>query len=204
MTVSDDIATLARWMAADFTNQQQAFDNPPLFAHVRACLRPLFLENFGGISFYLEQAYQYNLNQPYRTRVLRIKPESETEVEGNAKSLIIENYAIEQAEEFFGASRDPQRLATLTPERLERLCGCNFLVVRQNNGFEGVVEPGNNCRVERNGQSTYLDSRFEISEHHFRTLDRGRNLDTGERVWGSVAGAFEFERVTSFAHELRL
>ncbi|MFO8040594.1 MAG: chromophore lyase CpcT/CpeT [Sodalinema sp.] len=204
MTVSDDIATLARWMAADFSNQQQAFDNPPLFAHVRACLRPLSLTELDGISFYLEQAYQYDLNRPYRTRVLRIKPESETEVEGNAKSLIIENYAIERAEEFFGASRDPQRLATLTPDRLERLCGCNFVVVRRDHDFEGVVEPGNNCRVERNGQSTYLDSRFEIGEHHFRTLDRGRNLDTGERVWGSVAGAFEFQRVTSFAHELRL
>ena len=78
------------------------------------------------------------------------------------------------------------------------------MVERQENSFAGVVEPGNQCIVERNGQTTYLDSRFEISEHHFRTLDRGRNPETGERVWGSVAGAFEFERVTSFAQELDL
>jgi hypothetical protein len=35
MTHSSDIATLARWMASDFSNQQQAFDNPPLYAHIR-------------------------------------------------------------------------------------------------------------------------------------------------------------------------
>ncbi|MCC5898013.1 MAG: chromophore lyase CpcT/CpeT [Phormidium sp. BM_Day4_Bin.17] len=196
MTNSDDITTLARWMASDFSNQQQAFDNPPLFAHVRACLRPLPSDKFGGISFYLEQAYQYALNRPYRTRVLMLKQED--------GGLIIENYAIENAEELFGASREPHRLQSLTPERLTRLCGCNFVVERQETSFTGVVEPGNQCCVERNGQSTYLDSRFEISEHHFRTLDRGRNPETGERVWGSIAGAFEFERVTSFAHELAL
>ncbi|HEY9819830.1 MAG TPA: CpcT/CpeT family chromophore lyase, partial [Candidatus Sericytochromatia bacterium] len=31
MTHSTDIAALARWMAADFSNQPQAFENPPMF-----------------------------------------------------------------------------------------------------------------------------------------------------------------------------
>ena len=71
MTHSTDIATLARWMAADFSNQQQAFDNPPLFAHIRVCMRPLPLSVLNGVSFIVEQAYDYMLSNPYRVRVLK-------------------------------------------------------------------------------------------------------------------------------------
>jgi hypothetical protein len=66
MTHSSDIATLARWMASDFSNQQQAFDNPPLYAHIRVCMRPLPYGLLSGVSLYLEQAYDFALNQPYR------------------------------------------------------------------------------------------------------------------------------------------
>ena len=41
MTHSTDIVTLARWMAADFSNQAQVFENPAFFAHIRVCMRPL-------------------------------------------------------------------------------------------------------------------------------------------------------------------
>ena len=46
MTHSPDIVTLARWMAADFSNQAQVFENPAFFAHIRVCMRPL---DWGGI-----------------------------------------------------------------------------------------------------------------------------------------------------------
>ncbi|MBP0000356.1 MAG: chromophore lyase CpcT/CpeT [Cyanobacteria bacterium SID2] len=198
MTHATDIKTLARWMASDFTNRQQAFDNPPLFAHVRACMRPLSADLLPGVSLYLEQAYEYALNRPYRTRVLHL----ESVGEGSDAQIVVANYAIDNGEEFFGASREPQRLQTLSCDRLKRLSGCNFLVDWTGHSFKGTVEPGKGCLVERNGKTTYLDSTFEISENSFTTLDRGLDLETGERVWGSIAGTFEFERIASFADEL--
>ena len=72
MTHSTDITTLARWLAADFSNQQQAFDNPPLFAHIRVCIRPLPYQLLNGLSLYVEQAYDIALNQPYRVRILKL------------------------------------------------------------------------------------------------------------------------------------
>ncbi|MBW3586704.1 MAG: chromophore lyase CpcT/CpeT, partial [Cyanobacteria bacterium 0813] len=53
MSHSTDIVTLARWMAADFSNQAQAFENPPFFAHIRVCMRPLPVEVLDGLSLYL-------------------------------------------------------------------------------------------------------------------------------------------------------
>jgi len=198
MTHATDLDTLARWMASDFTNQQQAFDNPPIFAHVRACMRPLPAGLLDGTALYLEQAYEYNLKSPYRTRVLNLKL-----VESDGKPQIaIENYAIEGKEDLYGAAREPDRLTALTADRLEKLPCCDFLVTWTGDCFEGTVEDGKGCMVERNGKMTYLQSTFQIFADRFTSLDRGYDPTTHERVWGSIAGPFDFRRVASFADEL--
>jgi hypothetical protein len=194
MTHSTDIVTLARWMAADFSNQAQAFENPPFFAHIRVCMRPLPLELLSGISFYVEQAYDYMLNSPYRVRVLKLV--------GAGDRIEIENYCIQQEEQFYGAARDLQRLQALSSDRLEKLPGCNMIVRWTGHSFKGEVEPGKACTVMRKGRKTYLDSEFEIDEDKFISLDRGRDPETDEHVWGSVAGPFHFIRWHSFADEV--
>jgi hypothetical protein len=196
MTHSTDIVTLARWMAADFSNQEQAFENPPFFAHIRVCMRPLPLDLLSGVSFYVEQAYDYMLHSPYRVRVLKLV---------NAGDRIeIENYTIQQEEEFYGASRDFKRLQALSAERLDKLPGCNAIVQWTGHGFKGTVEPGKCCMVVRQGKTTYLDSEFEIDGDKFISRDRGRDPETDEHVWGSVAGPFYFVRWHSYADEVKL
>ncbi|MFE4105877.1 chromophore lyase CpcT/CpeT [Almyronema epifaneia] len=194
MTHATDIVTLARWMAADFSNQQQAFDNPPLFAHIRVCMRPLPHNLLSGQSLYLEQAYDFAINQPYRARVLKLL------VKGDR--IEIENYTLRDQEQFFGAARDRDRLAKLTADQLEWMPRCNMQVEWTGSSFKGAVEPGNACFVERKGQKTYLDSEFEINGDWFRSWDRGRDPDTHEHVWGALAGPFQFVRKQSFASEV--
>jgi CpeT/CpcT family (DUF1001) len=196
MTNSTDIATLARWMAADFSNQEQAFENPPFFAHIRVCMRPLALEVLSGLSFFVEQAYDYMLNDPYRVRVLKLV--------NTGSNIAIENYTVKNEESFYGASRNLQLLKTLTANDLEKLPGCDMIVEWTGRSFKGKVEPGKGCIVVRKGQQTYLDSEFEIDEEKFISLDRGRDLDNDEHIWGSVAGPFYFVRWGSFAEEVRV
>jgi hypothetical protein len=196
MTSSTDIATLARWMAADFSNQEQAFENPPFFAHIRVCMRPLPLEVLSGISFFVEQAYDYMLNQPYRVRVLKL-----LKVENHIE---IENYTVKEENKFYGASRNPQRLKALNAEDLEKLPGCNMIVEWTGHSFKGKVEPGKGCIVFRKEKRTYLDSEFEIDVEKFISRDQGRDLETDEHVWGSVAGPFYFVRWASFADEIKV
>ena len=196
MTHSTDIGTLARWMAADFSNQEQAFENPPFFAHIRVCMRPLPLELLSGVSLLVEQAYDYMLNNPYRMRVLKL-----ITVE---QRIEIENYTVKQEEQLYGASRDPKRLQAMKAEQLEKLPGCNMIVEWTGHSFKGHVEPGKACIVVRKGQSTYLDSTFEIDQDKFISCDRGRDRETDEHIWGSVAGPFHFVRWASFADEVKL
>ncbi|GAB4136049.1 MAG: chromophore lyase CpcT/CpeT [Cyanobacteria bacterium J069] len=196
MTHSTDIAALARWMAADFSNQAQAFENPPFFAHIRVCMRPLPNELLSGISLFVEQAYDYALNDPYRLRVLKLI---------NAGDHIeIENYTVKDEADLYGASRDLAQLSKLTSDRLEKLPGCNMIVEWTGHSFRGQVEPGKACMVTRRGKETYLDSEFEIDDQIFISLDRGRDPETDEHLWGSVAGPFHFVRWASFADEVTL
>ncbi|MFN6525307.1 chromophore lyase CpcT/CpeT [Nostoc sp. ChiSLP03a] len=196
MTHSTDIATLARWMAADFSNQEQAFENPPFYAHIRVCIRPLPLELFSGVSLFLEQAYDFALNQPYRMRVMKLIPA--------ANHIAIEHYTVKQEEKFYGASREPERLKELSLDQLEKMPGCNMIVEWTGKSFKGRVEPGKGCIVFRDGKNTYLDNEFEIDAKEFFSLDRGRDLDTDERLWGSIAGPFHFLRWGNFADEVKV
>jgi hypothetical protein len=196
MTHATDIATLARWMAADFSNQAQAFENPPLYAHIRVCMRPLPSGIVSGVGFYVEQAYDYMINSPYRARVLRL-----VEHEGHIE---IENYLLSDEKSFYGASRDVERLTSLSADHIQRMEGCNMIVEWTGHSFKGNVEPGKACMVVRKGRTTYLDSEFEIDGEKFISLDRGRDPDTDEHVWGSIAGAFHFVRWQSFADEVHL
>jgi len=196
MTHSTDIPTLARWMASDFSNQEQAFENPPFFAHIRVCMRPLPLDLLSGVSFYVEQAYDYMLNDPYRVAVNKLVDA------GN--HIEIENYRVKNAEKFYGASRNLEVLQTLEPNDLEKISGCNMIVEWTGHSFKGAVEPGKSCIVFRKGKNTYLDSEFEIDAEKFISKDRGRDLETDEHIWGSVAGPFHFVRWQSFASEVKI
>ena len=196
MTHSTDINTLVRWMAADFSNQEQAFENPPFFAHIRVCMRPLPWSLLSGTSLFLEQAYDFMLNTPYRLRVFKLS------VVDNRIEL--ENYTVKDQEKFYGASRNLERLQQLKADQLEKLSGCDMIVEWTGNSFNGYIKPGKACIVVRKGKETYLDNSFEIDEKKLISYDRGLDPQTDEQVWGSVAGPFHFTRWTSFADEVDL
>jgi hypothetical protein len=194
MTHSRDIITLARWMAADFSNQEQAFANPPLFAHIRVCMRPLPESLMEGTSLFLEQAYDFMLDRPYRLRILKLNV-----VDGQIE---LENYKVKEEEKFFGASRNPEKLKHLTADLIEKLPGCDMTVEWTGHSFKGQIKPGKACIVERKGKITYLDNTFEIDEEKLISYDRGRDPETDELIWGSIAGPFHFIRWQSFAKEI--
>ena len=198
MTHSTDIPTLVSWMAGDFSNQAQAFENPPFFAHIRVCMRPLPYALMDGVGLFLEQAYDFQLHNPYRLRVLKFVAID--------NKIEIEHYTIEpEAEaEFHGAARNPALLQQLTRDKIVKMSGCTMITEWTGTTFKGYVEPGKGCKVFRNGKDTYLDNSFEISPQQLISLDRGLDMETNERVWGSIAGPFEFTQTVSFADEVEV
>lgn len=183
---------LVRLLCAGFSNQQQAFENPPLYAHILVKVRPL--PQLAPGSLLLDQSYAINPAAPYRLRVLR--PEL------GPDGLVIHNQALTDDQRFWGAIDDPERRHQIQPSDLRPLEGCAYLVREQGDGFVGEVEPGCRCLVERKGQTTYLVSRLELSPEGMRTIDRGHDPQSHALVWGSLAGEFEFERVADYSNDI--
>lgn len=198
LTKPNDVYILAQWLAGDHSNWAQAIDNPPFFAHIRVGIRPLpnpITED--GVWLFLEQAYDYELHHPYRTAVLHL-------IYQNDRIEMI-NYRLKNAETFFGASRDRDRLVALDAAAIAQLEGCTQWVQRADlHTFKGAVEPGKKCCINRKGVDTYLTIEFEVTENTYSSLDRGYDIVTDERVWGSIAGAFEFTKKLSFSNEISL
>jgi len=190
--MSTPLARLLRLLSAGFSNQHQAFENPPLYAHILVKFRPLPQLELG--SLLLEQSYAINPAAPYRIRVLRAEQQGE--------GLIIHNQALHEDQRFWGAVDDPAKRAAITAEDLRSLEGCAYVVRETSAGFSGEVEPGCRCMVERKGALSYLVSSFELTERGMRTIDRGHDPTSHEQLWGSLAGPFEFERTEDYSQEL--
>lgn len=193
-TTCDDLVTLARWMAGDFSNYKQAFENPKQYAHIHVFFRPLAFEFFSGIGLYSEQVYDYDLWRPYRQGIHRLVDQGD--------QIYIENYSIKNAFLYAGAARETSILKTITPDCIERRSHCSMIFKRDGARFHGSVEPGNQCLIEKNGCQTYLVSEVEVTETTWASLDRGMDVTTHEQVWGSTSGPLRFEKKESFADEV--
>jgi CpeT protein len=191
---SSDLLTLARWMAGDFSNYQQARDNPQNYAHIHVFFRPLPFEFFAGIGFYSEQVYDYDLWSPYRQGVHRLVDQGD--------QIYIENYGLKDAYLYAGAARELDILKTITPACIERRYHCAMVFKRDGDLFRGAVEDGNACLIERDGCQTYLVSEVEVTETTWASLDRGMDVNTHEQIWGSTLGPLQFEKKESFAPEV--
>ncbi|MGC1305973.1 MAG: chromophore lyase CpcT/CpeT [Phormidesmis sp.] len=204
-STSQDFITLIQWMAGDFSNFKQSQAHPTDFAHIRIFFRPLPFEFFealgfpGGVGFYSEQVYDYDLWKPYRQGLHRV-------MDGGDR-ITIENYGFKDGVPYAGSGHNRDVLETIPPECAIRRPGCSMVFQRDldnHNLFIGGVEPGNHCLIPRKGKKTYLVSRVELTEKTWVSLDQGMDVETHEHVWGSTEGALRFEKCESFANELPL
>jgi CpeT protein len=191
--MTNDLLTLAQWMAGDFSNEKQAAADPKSFAHIHVYFRPLPYSFFNGIGFYSEQVYDYDLWTPYRQGVHRCIDQGDR--------IYIENYGLTDAIRYAGAARERSILETIKPDCIQRRFHCSMVFEREGDLFRGRVE-GNQCLIPKNGCPTYLVSEVEVTERTWASLDRGMDLETHEQVWGSTFGPLRFEKVISFADEV--
>lgn len=194
--MGSSLGRLVQMLSAGFSNQQQAFDNPPLYAHILVKFRPMPQLQPG--SLLLEQSYAINPAAPYRIRVLRAERQSDQD----GGKLVIHNQALADDQRFWGAVDNPELRQQIHLSDLKPLEGCAYEVREEGGGFIGEVEPGCRCLVERKGAVSYLVSRLELNPQGMQTLDRGHDPQTHEHLWGSLAGPFQFSRTDDYSSEV--
>ncbi len=202
MTLSSELITLARYMAGEFDNQQQAIAEPVWYVHLRLWQRPVPLFTEDSLTLFAEQANIVNLDKPYRPRILRLQSSDTTPA-----SLEVQYYMLKDIEAIRGAGRNPELLRQLTSDDLEFLPGCNLSVKQQQlspNSYEFSASSatGTPCGFSYQGNSYQVSLGFEATAEEFRSYDKGIDPTTGKAIWGALMGPFRFTKRQDFASEL--
>jgi len=202
MTLSPELITLARYMAGEFDNQQQAIAQPVWYVHLRLWQRPVPLFTEDSLTLFAEQANIVNLDKPYRPRILRLQSR-----DTNPASLQVQYYMLKDTEAIRGAGRNPELLRQLTSEDIEFLPGCNLTVKQQQltpNSYEFSASSatGTPCGFSYQGKSYQVSLGFEATAEEFRSYDKGIDPTTGKAIWGALMGPFRFTKRQDFATEL--
>ena len=176
-------------LCGEYSNQQQALDNPPLFAHIFLRYKPI--EHLRPGSILLEQTYAVDPEHPYRLRIIRAE-----EIENGVIKLW--NHLVREPTRYTKATSELNLRKQIRETDLIPLDNCHYQVVEREDGYHGAIEPGCQCMVNRNGKDTVLVSSFHLNGETLLTLDRGLDPVTSERCWGSIAGEFRFRKCQSW------
>jgi len=180
------------YLKGDWNNREQSLDFPALWSHIHVCYHPLPMDLLNGPSFYVESAYDYMLDKPYKTAVVQL-------VE-NGEIIEMNNFRVIQPEEFWYGSHDPSLLTGLNIKRLTQLpsvCNTIFEYDAEAQLFSGFTKPGKKCIIARNGKKTYLDSRILLGKEFYSSWDIGRDVENDEQLWGATGGPFVFKKKQS-------
>jgi hypothetical protein len=202
MTLSPELITLARYMAGEFDNKQQAIAEPAWYVHLRLWQRPVPLFKEDSLTLFAEQANIVNLDKPYRPRILRIYKSDAT-----STSLQVQYYMLKDLEAIRGAGRNPELLKQLTPEQIEFLPGCTLNVEQRQVApdsyeFSASSATGSPCSFSYQGNNYQVSLGFEATKEEFRSYDKGIDPTTGKAMWGALLGPFRFTKCQDFASEL--
>ena len=197
MTFSPNLIVLARYLAGEFDNQEQAIAEPVWFVHLCLWQRPVLLFAEDSITLFAEQANILNLERPYRQRLMRLQ-------EGGSDALLqVQYYMPKHPDALCGAGRNPALLETLSPDQFELLPGCLLTVTQQQLApnryhFSAALSPDARCCFTYGGATKQVSLGFEVREEEFLSYDKGVDPTTGKALWGAILGPFRFHKRQEF------
>ncbi len=192
MTQQNRLTILAQWLVGEFDNGNQAKEQPNWFVHIRLWHRLLPIKIDGNLAIFAEQAPIIKLAQPYRQRILVLKPSD------NPAKFIGQYYGFKDPNQFRGAGTNPHLLNQLSPEDLVNLPGCALTITEQEQKFIAQPEPGAKCFFEYDGQIRQVVLGLEVREDGFKSFDRGVDPETGKGLWGALIGPYEYQKIQGF------
>lgn len=131
------------------------------------------------------ESWMKDAKTPYLQRISRVS----TLPDG---AVLARRYEIPDAARFVGAWREPARFASLSPESLVEVAGCDVVLARAGDRrWEGGTR-GAGCRNDYKGAS-YAISQTTLTADGMTNWDRGFDAE-GRLRWGPEHGGYRFRR----------
>jgi hypothetical protein len=202
MAFSSELIALGQYLAGEFDNKQQALSEPIWYVHLRLWLRPTLLFTEDSLTLFAEQASIVNLDQPYRSRLLRLR-QSQT----NPLVLQVQHYMFKDLQAVRGAGCHPEWLQQITPEQVEFLPNCtlNVEIDRLESDryhFKAFPASEEHCSFTYEDRTYQVSLGFEATPDELKTYDKGIDPTTGQAIWGALMGPYRFIKRQDFSAEL--
>ena len=187
--VDRDVMEVAQWLVGAFDTRAQAeadlaaaraYKHDVALMMTRPIEDPVAFQD--GLYLYVENRIEGQA-QPYRQRVYRLSK--------SAKGIRLEVFKIDERVLVLLAAT-PGMLSQLTPSDLTREKGCDVLLERRGEGYEGATPTGS-CKSTWKG-STYVTSSLRITKDVIVTLDRGYDAEGGQTFGPTDGRGYEFRR----------
>lgn len=196
--ISPQLTALATYLAGEFSNQQQASEQPAWYVNLRLWIRPVPIFTDNSITLFAEQANVIKIDQPYRPRILRLRQKETIEVEF---------YMFEDLTTAQGAGCNKALIEQITPETIKFLPDCTLKVASKqlNDGqycFETTPKTQKPCKVSYQGTTFQVFLGFKATATELQTYDKGIDRETGKGTWGALMGAYRFSKLRDFSEEL--
>ncbi|MGF1590567.1 MAG: chromophore lyase CpcT/CpeT [Pleurocapsa sp.] len=196
--ISLQLTTLATYLAGEFSNQQQALQQPAWYVNLRLWIRPVPIFTDNSITLFAEQANVIKIDQPYRPRILRLRQK---------ETLEVEFYMFEDLATARGAGHNKALIRQITPEKIKFLPDCTLKVASKqlNDGqycFETTPKTPKPCKVTYQGTTFQVFLGFKATADELQTYDKGIDPETGQGTWGALMGAYCFSKLQDFSGDL--
>ncbi|MBH8563612.1 chromophore lyase CpcT/CpeT [Nostoc sp. CENA67] len=194
MSLSPDLIALGKYLAGEFDNQEQALAEPVWYVHLRMWVRPIDLFSQDSITLFAEQANIINLDRPYRQRIMRLMPGSDS-----LSPIQVQYYMLKDPSALSGAGQNPALLKTLAIEQLDLLPGCILTVTQEilapnSYKFTATPVPDTRCSFTYLGNSIQVSLGFEATATAFNSYDKGIDPETGKATWGAIMGPYRYTK----------
>ncbi len=175
-------------LCGKYSNEIQSQKEPYQYANINIYFRLLPWDLFKGISIYSEQSYNHSPWSPYRQSVLRLTMDEEL--------FILDNYKIKNSERIAGGGFKGEFLNLIKKDNLIIRKDCEMIFYKKDNeSYMGSLRECKKCIIARDGKATYLVSKVILEKDKFISKDEGYDIETNQKVWGSIHGFLEFDRI---------
>jgi len=193
MSVSKELLTLTSWMAGEFSNREQALDQPVWFVNLVWWQRPIPFNVLGSIAIFAEQANVLKSDRPYRQRILQF-------IESDSK-IQVKYWGFKDPSAWMGAGKSRDRLNQITINDIEPLSGCLLDVSLTNGCYKAEMPKDAKCCFQYLNESRQVVLGFEVSADEFWSGDRGVDPETGSAIWGAIMDFYKFKKIQDFSQE---
>ncbi|HMQ46140.1 MAG TPA: chromophore lyase CpcT/CpeT [Saprospiraceae bacterium] len=179
-TANKDLLQLKSHMTGSFSSAVQAAQDTNYF-DITLHMYPIW-PNQEGHWLYVEQSVTANQAKPYRQRIYQLE-----QIDG--QTFVSHVYIIKAEKDFVNAWKTPEKFNTLSMEGIERKAGCEVVLKKSGDRFDGATGE-KTCPSELRGAS-YATSKVTVFPGKIVSWDQGFNTE-GEQVWGATLGGYEF------------